>query len=86
MNEGKTISRRLVLQNALTAAGVLPVLLVSMEGAYAKVPKQSVSYRETPNGADRCSVCANFIEPASCKLVEGPINPEGWCGLFKPKG
>lgn len=74
-----------MLRAALVAAGAAPVLLSGMGTAYAKVPKQSVSYRETPNGANRCSTCANFIEPSSCKLVEGAINPNGWCGLFKPK-
>jgi hypothetical protein len=85
MHNGNKISRRLVLKGAAAAAAA-SVMVSGVTSAYAKVPKQSVSYRETPNGGDHCSICGNFIAPSSCKLVEGSINPNGWCGLFKPKG
>jgi hypothetical protein len=85
MNNANKVSRRLVLRGALAAAGAVPVLLSGMGKASAKVPKQSVSYRETPNGGNSCSTCGNFVAPSACSLVEGPINPDGWCGLFKVK-
>lgn len=85
MRARQKLSRRSFMRVVLAAAGAAPVLLAGIGTAHAKVTKQSVSYRETPNGANRCSTCANFIEPSSCKLVEGSINPDGWCGLFKPK-
>jgi hypothetical protein len=25
------------------------------------------------------------VTPGSCKLVEGKINPKGWCQLYAPK-
>lgn len=84
MNSANKVSRRLVLRGAVAAAGAVPILL-SGRIAYAKVPKQSVSYRETPNGGNSCAVCGNFVAPSSCLLVEGAINPDGWCGLFKVK-
>ncbi len=86
MHKNNKISRRVVLRGVVFAAGAAPVLLSGMGAAYAKVPKQSVSYRETPNAGNHCSICSNFVAPSSCKLVEGSINPDGWCGLFKPKG
>ena len=85
MNNAKKVSRRLVLRGAVAAAAAVPVLLSDMGKASAKVPKQSVSYRETPNGGKSCSICGNFVAPSACVLVEGPINPDGWCGLFKAK-
>ncbi len=85
MRAREMLSRRSILRTVLAAAWAAPVLFSGVGTAHAKVTKQSVSYRETPNGGNRCSTCANFIEPSSCKLVEGPINPDGWCGLFKPK-
>jgi hypothetical protein len=84
MTDANKVSRRIVLRGAVAAAGALPIL-ISGRTAYAKVPKQSVSYRETPNNGNSCSVCGNFVAPSSCLLVEGPINPDGWCGLFKAK-
>jgi hypothetical protein len=86
MQKNKKVTRRAVLRGAVIAAGAAPVLLSGIEAAYAKVPKYSVSYRETPNSGNHCSICGNFIAPSSCRLVEGSINPNGWCGLFKPKG
>jgi hypothetical protein len=85
MRIDKKISRRTVLKGAIAAAGAAPLVAGGLTPAYAKVPKQSVSYRETPNAGKYCSICGNFEPPSSCKLVEGSINPNGWCGLFKPK-
>jgi hypothetical protein len=85
MNFKKQISRRSILKGAVAAAGAGPLLISGLNAAYAKVPKQSVSYRETPNAGKSCDICANFVAPSSCKLVEGSISPNGWCGLFKPK-
>jgi hypothetical protein len=85
MHFKKQISRRSMLKGVVAAAGAGPLVISGLSPAYAKVPKQSVSYRETPNAGKTCAVCANFIEPSSCKLVEGSIAPNGWCGLFKPK-
>jgi High potential iron-sulfur protein len=44
-----------------------------------------------PDASKKCTLCAQFV-PApsanacgSCKVVKGPINPEGWCKLFVAK-
>jgi hypothetical protein len=85
MHKKRNISRRSVLKAVAVAAGAQSLALLGASSAYAKVPKQSVSYRETPNEGKTCDICGNFQPPSSCKLVEGSINPNGWCGLFKPK-
>jgi hypothetical protein len=85
MHEKRIISRRFVLKAAAIAAGASPLAILGASPAYAKVTKQSVSYRETPNEGKTCDICGNFEPPSSCKLVEGSVNPKGWCGLFKPK-
>jgi anaerobic selenocysteine-containing dehydrogenase len=85
MHFKKQVSRRAILKGAAAAAGAGPLLISGLNRAYAKVAKLSVSYRETPNAGKSCAICGNFIAPSSCKLVEGSINPNGWCGLFKPK-
>ncbi len=80
------LSRRLLLQAAAAlAAGVaaLPAL--------AKAPRAQVQYQLTPKGGQHCSLCSYFLpgataaEPGACKLVEGPIPPDGWCALFTAK-
>jgi len=48
-----------------------------------KLSKAQVHYQEQPKGEQKCSTCNNFIAASStCKLVEGPINPNGWCMLW----
>lgn len=50
-----------------------------------KVSQASVQYQTQPKGEQKCSTCANFIAPNSCKLVDGQISPEGWCNLWVKK-
>jgi hypothetical protein len=46
-----------------------------------------VQYQEKPKGPQECDNCLQFVAPAACKLVDGKINPKGWCQLYaaKPK-
>jgi len=54
--------------------------------AIKKVSQASVQYQPQPKGEQKCGVCQNFIaESNTCKLVEGQINPEGWCVLWMKK-
>lgn len=90
-------NRRTLLRNALAAgcALYLPVTwaansspgkaqqLAQEQGH--KISKAQVKYQNQPKGKQHCAVCANFIAPDSCRLVEGKIDPNGWCTLFSPK-
>ena len=53
--------------------------------AQQKVAPKLVQYQEKPKGTLECDHCLHFIAPSSCKMVEGKINPKGWCALFAPK-
>ena len=52
---------------------------------------QTAAYVEAAADASKkCSLCAQYVPAApnacgSCKVVKGPINPEGGCKLFVPK-
>jgi hypothetical protein len=83
MNNDKKLSRRVVLRGAVVAAGAIPVLLSGITAAYAKVKQEQVHYQHEPKDGQHCSICANFEAPNSCKLVDGTIDPNGWCQLFK---
>ena len=83
MDKEKKVSRRVVLRGAVVAAGAVPVLLSGITAAYAKVKQADVHYQQTGKDGQHCSICANFEAPKACKLVEGEINPEGYCQLFK---
>ncbi len=83
MNKDKKVSRRVVLRGAAVAAGAIPVLLSGINAAYAKVKQEQVHYQPEPKDGQQCSKCTNFEAPSGCKLVEGEINPNGYCQLFK---
>ena len=57
----------------------------ALPASAAKVPQKSVSYQTTPKGNQRCDNCALWQAPSSCKLVDGTIDPGGWCTLYKKK-
>jgi hypothetical protein len=84
-----TLSRRDVLRGALVVGCSLfvPIALFSSSASGAdatpKMAKKSVQYQNQPKGASKCGTCINFIAASkTCKRVEGPINPEGWCALW----
>ena len=81
------LSRRAFLGRAAVGGGLLlgAALTGSRASASGKLPQKAVQYQPVPKHGDRCSNCALWELPASCKLVEGPISPAGWCSLFAPK-
>ena len=84
----KKLSRRGFLQRLPTyGAGAAIVLGLGprLADAQAKAAKNVVSYQEKPKGEQRCDGCSSFQPPNACKLVDGEINPQGWCSLFTKK-
>lgn len=86
------LSRRAVLRAALMVGCSLfvPITLLSTPASAAdaakKLAKAGVKYRDQPKGTQKCSTCTNYIAASkSCKLVEGPISPDGWCALWARK-
>jgi len=50
-----------------------------------KQTKAQALYQDFPHGRQRCEVCANFIAPNDCSVIQGPVSPRGWCRNFRPK-
>lgn len=49
----------------------------------AKVTKLAVKYQQKSTNGKTCKECMHFIAATNeCKLVEGKIDPEGWCTFF----
>ena len=38
-----------------------------------------------PKDGAECDKCVNWVAPNACKIVEGQINPKGWCVAYAPK-
>jgi hypothetical protein len=65
--------------------------VTGLSPADVAVRRDTAAYVETAaDPAKKCSLCAQYGSAApnacgSCKVVKGPINPEGGCKLFVPK-
>lgn len=85
----QSVSRRSFLKGAalLASIAVVPAVVVSKEASAAKMAKAAMQYQDTPKGAAECDKCVQFIpgKKPECKVIEGEINPKGWCLVFSPK-
>ncbi len=83
MNEcQKGVSRRTVL---IAAAGAVPALALMTSAAEAKLAQTAVKYQTDPKDGKQCNGCNFFVDPNSCKMVDGEISPTGWCTLWVKK-
>ncbi len=84
----KNTTRRVILRSGLAALGGVAAATAAGSGpaaAQTKIAQKIVQYQETPKGDQKCSICVNLEAPNACKIVEGTINPNGWCIAFGPK-
>lgn len=47
------------------------------------VSKLEANYTDHGIGDDRCKHCKHYIKNNTCEIVEGFINPNGWCKFFE---
>ena len=80
------LCRRAFLQYAVGAAGGAAICCATPNAATAapKISKKAVAYQDHPDGDKRCEKCAQFQPPDACKMVEGPVSPQGSCRIFVP--
>jgi secreted PhoX family phosphatase len=87
-NKTQDLSRRTFCQGAAASAlGAVAFFVLGAKPAAAqtKMTQEAASYQNTPKGTQRCDNCALFVSPDACKMVEGKIDPQGWCSVFTPK-
>jgi hypothetical protein len=45
-----------------------------------KASKERVEYQGKPNDGQVCAQCVQYLpESGRCRIVAGPIEPQGWC-------
>ena len=76
------LSRRCFLGH--TALGSLSAALTWLPAPASaqQLAHAQVGYQDQPHDEKRCELCIHFLKPNGCKLVTGPISPQGWCRLF----
>ena len=72
-------------RGALRIAAALPILVQMGGVAEAKIAQTAVKYQTEPKDGKECDQCNFFIAPNSCKMVDGEINPHGYCALWAKK-
>ncbi|MDE2356164.1 MAG: high-potential iron-sulfur protein [Alphaproteobacteria bacterium] len=89
--EPKSASRRTVLIGAVALGGLPLLAAAGAAQAAGTLPKANAHYQDHPNAGKQCSKCNYFLPGAKptavgqCKVVAGPIAPNGWCTMFAPK-
>jgi hypothetical protein len=84
------LSRRIWLKNVGVGVAVAPWLARSAL-AQAKASKEAMKYQDQPNSGQRCDTCMQFVPgpkpgaSGTCKVVDGPISPNGWCIAYVKK-
>jgi hypothetical protein len=88
-NNGKKTSRREILKLGAYGLGAIGAMSVASSANAQQVAKKAaqkaVMYQQTPKDGKQCSGCQHFEAPSSCRIVEGEINPNGYCILFAKK-
>ena len=72
---------------ARTGLGMLVVGLAATPAVAqdVKVAQNLVQYQKTPKDGQECDKCVNWVAPNACKIVEGTIDPKGYCVAYAPK-
>src|SRR5690349_22915429 len=81
----QAVSRRTMLRRSAIALGIAGASTIA-RGASAqeqlketdKIKQSDAKYQNHPNGQQRCEICLQFTPPSRCKIVQGPIVPQGW--------
>ena len=84
---GASVCRRSLLKSVPMIAGAIISATAIPDRLFAqtKVSHETAKYQDQPNNGKQCSTCALFEPPSSCKIVESPISPNGWCQLYAAK-
>lgn len=81
-------ARRRMFTGAAALAGLA---ILPRARAAAKASKASLQYQDHPKDGKDCDDCLQFVPGKSpkatgtCKVVDGPISPHGWCLAFVKK-
>jgi hypothetical protein len=82
----EAVSRRVMLRGTALALGAAATGTAAIRAeAQQKISQANAKYQDHPNGNQECDGCIQFQAPNACKIVDGPINPKGWCQFFGAK-
>ena len=78
-------TRRSVIRGSFAVAAGSLMLATQAKAQDQKIGQALVQYQAMPKDGAECDKCVNWVAPNACKIVEGQINPKGWCVAYAPK-
>jgi hypothetical protein len=88
-------SKRVTRKEALTNLLVLPALAGALAFGVTTIARADsrtqLKYQVTPKGNQKCSGCSLYTAGktptgnGTCKVITGPISPNGWCTAFSQR-
>jgi hypothetical protein len=81
------VCRRSLLKGVPMIAGAMITATAIPDSLFAqtKLTHEASKYQDQPKDGQQCSNCVQFEPPSSCKTVESPISPNGWCQVYVAK-
>jgi hypothetical protein len=74
------LTRRCLIEVALGTVAIAAA--APRAQAQQKWSRAEALYQDQPKSGFSCAFCTLFVRPRSCKVVEGDIDPKGWCKFF----
>lgn len=88
---GKDVTRKEALSHLLVLPALAGMLALGSTAIARADSRTDLKYQSTPKGTQKCSGCALFTpgktasDNGTCKVITGPISPNGWCTAFAPR-
>jgi hypothetical protein len=83
------LSRRALIRSGGLAISVLiagshapPTVADEKLSEADKIKQTDAHYQRYPKAHNAVRICLQFNPPDKCKIVQGPIVPQGWCQFF----
>ncbi len=85
MDRVDNTTRRSVIRTGLGIIAGTAAVATAARAQDQKIAKNLIQYQDGPKDGLECDKCVNWVAPDACKIVEGKINPKGWCVAYAPK-
>jgi hypothetical protein len=66
-------------------AGAAPLIAAPDAGATVKVSKTAVRFGVASRDGRTCGSCKLFLPPSACAFVEGTVDPNATCWIWRGK-
>ena len=87
------LDRRAMLQKTsvfVATLATIPIAIWGRAAGAAKADRAVLRYQDQPKDGKICTDCWAYVvgrnaTEGTCKAIEGPVSPNGWCMAFSPK-